>query len=182
MAILDDLAAEYERLEAILGGLDADAWTVGSGAPGWSVADVVVHLAQTEEAVLATLAGTDVPETWAARTGTLDSVMDQWVRAERAEPAVVLARWRAAQRAVLGALRAADPQRAVPWAAVPLKPAALATTRLAEHWAHGLDITARWGSRSPMSTASATLPGSRTGPCRTRSPRPASYRSRCSAS
>jgi uncharacterized protein (TIGR03084 family) len=29
----------------------------------------------------------------------------------------------------------------VPCAATPLKPAVLATTRLAEHWAHGLDIT-----------------------------------------
>jgi uncharacterized protein (TIGR03084 family) len=30
----------------------------------------------------------------------------------------------------------------VPWAAAPLRPQVLATTRLAEHWAHGLDITA----------------------------------------
>jgi uncharacterized protein (TIGR03084 family) len=46
-------------------------------------------------------------------------------------------------------LRAADPQRRIEWAAAPLKPAALATTRLAEHWTHGLDITAPLGIGFP---------------------------------
>ena len=31
------------------------------------------------------------------------------------------------------------------WAAAPLRPPVLAVTRLAEHWAHGLDITAPLG-------------------------------------
>jgi uncharacterized protein (TIGR03084 family) len=38
------------------------------------------------------------------------------------------------------ALRAADPDTRYPWIAAPLRPEALATTRLAEHWAHALDI------------------------------------------
>jgi len=33
----------------------------------------------------------------------------------------------------------------VPWATTPLRPRTLATTRLAEHWAHGLDITGPLG-------------------------------------
>ena len=37
----------------------------------------------------------------------------------------------------------------LPWAAAPLKPATLATTRLAEHWAHGLDITGPLGIAFP---------------------------------
>ena len=46
-------------------------------------------------------------------------------------------------------LRAADPQRRIEWAAAPLKPAALATTRLAEHWTHGLDVTGPLGIDFP---------------------------------
>src|SRR4030095_1405182 len=38
------------------------------------------------------------------------------------------------------ALRRPDPNTKLQWAAAPLKPATLATTRLAEHWAHALDI------------------------------------------
>jgi uncharacterized protein (TIGR03084 family) len=47
------------------------------------------------------------------------------------------------------ALRAADPQVPVRWVTGPVKPATLATTRLAEHWAHGLDITGPLGIDFP---------------------------------
>jgi uncharacterized protein (TIGR03084 family) len=140
VGIIDDLIAEQDRLEAILGGLDDEAWRSASGAPGWSVADVVLHLAQTEEGVVATASRTDEPGTW--RTGeSVDGQVERMVGAERSEPVVVFERWRAARRAAVAALRAADPDMRLAWAAAPLKPATLATTRLAEHWAHGLDIT-----------------------------------------
>src|SRR5262249_4077298 len=35
------------------------------------------------------------------------------------------------------------------WVEAPLKPATMATTRLAEHWAHGLDITGPFGIPFP---------------------------------
>ncbi len=57
MAIFDDLEAEQDRLEDILGGLDGAQWAAPSAAPGWTVADVVLHLAQSEEAVIASAAG-----------------------------------------------------------------------------------------------------------------------------
>ena len=47
------------------------------------------------------------------------------------------------------ALRTADPDVRLAWAAAPLKPATLATTRLAEHWAHGLDVTGPLGAPFP---------------------------------
>ncbi len=52
MTVFDDLEAEEERLEGILADLDDDAWRAESGAPGWTVTDVVVHLAQSEEMVV----------------------------------------------------------------------------------------------------------------------------------
>ena len=72
-----------------------------------------------------------------------------WCASERAEPAVVFARWRAAREASLSALRDAEPGTRLTWVAGTLKPATLATTRLAEHWAHGLDITGPLGIDFP---------------------------------
>ena len=73
--VFDDLEAEQDRLERVLLGLAADAWLSPSGAPGWSVADVVLHLAQTEEAVVVSAGGdADLPE-WRTEAGTLDDAM-----------------------------------------------------------------------------------------------------------
>ena len=148
MAIFDDLAAEQDRLDGILSGLGASQWAAASGADGWTVCDVVLHLAQSEEAVVASINGADLTARPVSGS-TLDQVMDQLVQAERAEPEVVFERWRAARREALRALRAADPARPLSWVAARLKPATLATTRLAEHWAHGLDITGPLGIAFP---------------------------------
>jgi uncharacterized protein (TIGR03084 family) len=145
--VFDDLAAEQERLEALFEPLTDAEWRTPSAAAGWTVSDVVLHLAQTEEAVLASASGTSLHDL--GEGATLDERMDWMVRAERAEPAVIFDRWRAARRAALIALREADPQQPMPWATTGLKPRTLATTRLAEHWAHGLDITTPLGLAYP---------------------------------
>jgi uncharacterized protein (TIGR03084 family) len=144
MEIFDDLEAEQDRLEGILAAFDREQWLTPSAAPGWSVADVVLHLAQSEEAVVSAgaVGGSD---RWERAPGSLDELMDMAVAAERTEPELMFDRWRTARRAAVERLRSADPRRPLPWAAAPLKPQALATTRLAEHWAHGLDITAPFG-------------------------------------
>ncbi len=161
MVIFDDLEAEQERLGSILVALDEEQWASPSGAAGWTIADVVLHLAQSEEAVAASVASASVAGAGAARGGlgavlssqpagaTTDEVAEQAVRAERAEPSAVLRRWQQARVAAMAALRAADPRRTLPWVDAPLKPPTLATTRLAEHWAHGLDITEPLGIDFP---------------------------------
>jgi uncharacterized protein (TIGR03084 family) len=146
---IDDLAAEQERLEAILDLLTAAQWASPSAAPGWSIADVVLHLAQTEEAVALSVVNARRPDLWERGDQALDDAVDDAVRGERASGDAVLQRWKAARRQALAALRDADPRQRVPWAAVPLRPPVLATTRLAEHWAHGLDITAPLGVPFP---------------------------------
>ena len=138
MAIFDDLEAEQDRLEEILGGLDAAQWAAPSAAAGWTVADVVLHLAQSEEAVTASAGGASLR---AGPGSTVDQIMDDLVRAEREEPSVIFRRWREARRGAVSALRAADPGQPMSWVEAPLKPTTMATTRLAEHWAHGLDVT-----------------------------------------
>ena len=150
MTIFDDLAAEQERLEAILSGLDEKQWAAPSAAEGWTVADVVLHLAQSEEAAEATATRGSLSGGLGVAAGnTMDDRAAEAVRRERAAPAAVFARWQRARRAALAALQAADPDQPVAWMAGTLKPATLATTRLAEHWAHGLDITGPFGIGFP---------------------------------
>lgn len=147
--VLDDLRAEEDRLEVVLSALGESTWTAPSAAEGWTVADVVLHLALSEEMVAATLGVADPTLHFDRGGATLDDVMDAQVRAERDEPAVVFTRWRQARLAALEALAAADPDQPVTWAAAPLRPVTLATTRLAEHWAHALDIAVPLGIDYP---------------------------------
>jgi uncharacterized protein (TIGR03084 family) len=148
VTVIDDYVAEAARLEAILGLLTEEQWLTESGASGWSVADVVLHLAQSDEGVAASAAGSALRGNVAA-AGTVDDWAAQRVAAERAAPAQVFTRWRRAHGAAAQTLRAADPQVPLPWVTGSLKPATLATTRLAEHWAHGLDITGPLGIDFP---------------------------------
>lgn len=59
--MFEDLSAQHDVLEAVLAVLDPDAWRNDSGAAGWTVADVVMHLAQPEEFVLASVTGHAAP-------------------------------------------------------------------------------------------------------------------------
>jgi uncharacterized protein (TIGR03084 family) len=150
MTVFDDLGAEQERLEEILAGLDEAQWVSPSAAEGWTVADVVLHLAQSEEAVEAAMTGGHLRTGLAVAHGnSMDERADAAVRAERAAPAEVFGRWRRARRAAMTALTAGDPEQTVGWVTGPVRPATLATTRLAEHWAHGLDITGPLGIEFP---------------------------------
>jgi uncharacterized protein (TIGR03084 family) len=148
LTVMDDFVAEALRLQGILGQLTQTQWQAESGADGWSVADVVLHLAQSDEAVAASAAGAyqrgDV-----AAAGTVDDWAARLVDAERTTPDLVFARWREARDAAVEALREADPELPLRWVAGTMKPATLTTTRLAEYWAHGLDVTEPLGIDFP---------------------------------
>jgi uncharacterized protein (TIGR03084 family) len=141
--VFDDLDAEDGRLEDILASFDDAQWRAPSAAAGWSVADVVLHLAQSDELATASaaLGATDGARPSRGSGSGIDAQMDARVRAERTEPREVFERWRTARRSALAALRTADPDTRLAWVGTPIKPATMATTRLAEHWTHALDVT-----------------------------------------
>ncbi|MBO3737310.1 maleylpyruvate isomerase N-terminal domain-containing protein [Actinoplanes flavus] len=181
--VIDDLAAEQDRLESVLARLTATEWLSPSAAAGWTVADVVLHLAQTEEAVPVALSGAPDAIGWRDLGDNVDDAMDALVRAEPAAPAEVFARWRAARRASVAALRTADPTQPVQWVASLLKPPTLATTRLAEHWAHALETSpGRSASATRTACACGTSPGWASTRCRTRTGWPGGPLPICSAS
>jgi uncharacterized protein (TIGR03084 family) len=140
VTVIDDLVAEEVRLDSVLSLLTEAQWLADSAADGWSVADVVLHLAQGDEGVVASAGGAS-PRAGTAAAETVDEWAARMVEAERAAPPETFLRWRRSRDAAVAALRAADPQAPLQWVAGPVKPATLATTRLAEYWAHGLDIT-----------------------------------------
>ncbi|NUR82581.1 MAG: maleylpyruvate isomerase family mycothiol-dependent enzyme, partial [Nonomuraea sp.] len=70
--VFDDLRDEYEQLDAVLTALAPEQWAAPSAAAGWSVGDVVLHLAQTEELALASAAG----GTLASFGGRVDALAD----------------------------------------------------------------------------------------------------------
>ncbi len=85
MSIFDDLGAEQERLEKILLGLDDAQWLSPSAAEGWTIADVVLHLAQSEDAVVATATTGNLRGGLGTVAGeTMDERADNAVRMERA--------------------------------------------------------------------------------------------------
>src|SRR5690349_15863266 len=116
--VLTDLSDEQDRLETFLSTLDAGDWRRLSATPPWTVADVVLHLAQTEEAVVLTTSG--ATGDWGHEGETLDAAMARHVAAEAAPGPAVFTRWQTARRAALHALREADPEQSVQWATIPL--------------------------------------------------------------
>src|SRR5207248_7710566 len=115
-----------------------------------TVSDVVLHLAQTEELVVTTASGDGSVFVRGPGAESVDDLAGQWVAAEHGTPAgVVFERWRTARRAALQALRDCPRGTRLPCATNALSPATLATTRLAEHWAHALDITGPLGISYP---------------------------------
>src|SRR5215212_10810412 len=96
--ILTHLADQHGELDDILAGLDDSAWALPSACEGWSVADVVVHLTQSDDGATASDEGR-LPDSGLGLERQGPENVDQWaermVEAERGTPpAEVLERWR----------------------------------------------------------------------------------------
>ena len=144
--IVAALAAQQDDLEAIVAPLDDQGWRTPSRCPGWTVADVVLHLAQTDEMAIASLDGrlAAALDTAAATGGDaadVDAAAAVMVESERGQPpAAVLDRWRSGAHTLRRALDAHAPGERVRWVVGELTARTLATTRLAETWIHTGDV------------------------------------------
>ena len=151
-ANLAALAEQHAELDALLSSLDDAGWQRPTRCEGWTVADVVLHLAQTDEMALGS-AQDRFAEQLARLTEGLppqadvDAGADAMVARERGlPPDELLARWRTGSAALREALAAADPHQRVDWVAGRLSVRTLATTRLAECWIHTGDVAAAVGA------------------------------------
>ena len=150
-AILTALDEQHSELAALLDPLDRSDWERPTRCDGWTVADVVLHLAQTDELAVASAQGR-FAEGLAVLAGGLDgqgNVDDgaaAMVARERGVlPTALRDRWRTGAGALRDALRAGDPHLRVDWVAGQLSILTLATTRLAECWIHTGDVAEALG-------------------------------------
>lgn len=154
--ILDVSARQHEELDGLVAGLDETGWALPSRCPEWSIADVLLHLAQTNEMTVASAQGRFTKE--AAAFGNAvetappgarsDDLAGLAVAAQRGQPPkAVYERWRAASAAQAEALGACEAGTRLTWVVGELSALTLATTRLAEVWIHTGDVAAGLGGQ-----------------------------------
>ncbi|SHI18522.1 TIGR03084 family protein [Streptomyces sp. 3214.6] len=140
--VLDDLRAESDELDRLVAELGPEQWTLPTPAVGWTVAHQIAHLAWTDRSsVLAvTDQGAFAREVEKALAEPGDFVDNGAQEGADKPPARLLADWRAGREALADALRAAPAGARFPWYGPPMSAASMATARLMETWAHGLDV------------------------------------------
>ncbi|OBG28707.1 TIGR03084 family metal-binding protein [Mycobacterium sp. 852002-51057_SCH5723018] len=137
-----DLSAESDDLDALVAPLPANRWAEPTPAPGWSIAHQIGHLLWTDRVALTAVAdeagfAEALKAAQADPTGFVDAGAEELAALA---PAELLAEWRGTRGRLHEALLAVPDGRKLPWFGPPMSAASMATARLMETWAHGLDV------------------------------------------
>ena len=148
--VVDALAEQQAELFALVSGRSADELRLPTRCTGWSATDVLLHLAQTNEAAVASVEGRLGDFSLGGVDGMeatdVDELADLAVRAEAAlSPGEVRDRWSASAAAQEAAFQAIDPHARVLWVEGELAARTLASTRLSETWIHTVDVASAFG-------------------------------------
>ena len=149
--IVADLGAESDDLDAIVAGLPAERWAETTPAPGWTIAHQIAHLLWTDRVALTSVTDeTRFAEvlTEAAKdpTGFVDAGAEELAALP---PDELLADWRQTRTRLHDELLTVVDGRKLPWFGPPMSAASMATARLMETWAHGLDVADTLGVKRP---------------------------------
>jgi uncharacterized protein (TIGR03084 family) len=150
--LLADLAAEGEALDAVVAELEDTAWLTPTPAEGWTISHQIAHLAWTDEQALQAVTE---PERFAAALTRVDleSLADEGAaKGAGDDPGTLLTRWRAGRAALAAELAELPDGARLPWYGPPMSAASMATARLMETWAHGLDVTDALGLPPSLSS------------------------------
>lgn len=149
--IVADLQAESDELDTLVADLPADGWSTPTPAPGWTIAHQIAHLLWTDRVSL--IAVTDEPGfTEVLTTAAADPAGFVDAGAEEiaaTPPADLLADWRQTRTRLHDALLTVAEGRKLPWFGPPMSAASMATARMMETWAHGLDVADALGVHRP---------------------------------
>lgn len=150
-SILADLRAEGDELDALVAPLPAERWAEPTPAVGWTIAHQIGHLLWTDRVALTAV--TDearFAEVLAAAaadpTGFVDTGAEELAATP---PAELLVDWRATRGLLHDELSTVPDGRKLPWFGPPMSAASMATARLMETWAHGLDVADTLGVQRP---------------------------------
>lgn len=140
--MVSDLRAESDDLDALVADLAPQAWATPTPAPGWTIAHQIAHLLWTDRVSLVSV--TDEPgfghilqDAASNPTGFVDAGAEELAALP---PADLLAQWRTVRTALHDALLTVADGRKLPWFGPPMSAPSMATARLMETWAHGLDV------------------------------------------
>jgi uncharacterized protein (TIGR03084 family) len=131
--LLADLSAEQAVLLAALDGI-GEGWDRSTPAEGWTVRDTVAHLCVAERAAVSSVSRGIDPLDGAIRESVTQMPGD-----------ALLTAWQAAATEAADAFAAREDSYRVPWGGRTMSARSLATARLMECWAHGLDCHAALG-------------------------------------
>jgi uncharacterized protein (TIGR03084 family) len=149
--IVADLRAESDELDALVAPLPAERWTDPTPAPGWTIAHQIGHLLWTDRVALTSI--TDEPgfaeALKAAATDPAGFVDAGAEDLAAVPPAELLADWRVTRGRLHDELLIVPAGRKLPWFGPPMSAASMATARLMETWAHGLDVADAVGVKRP---------------------------------
>src|ERR1700722_17062026 len=129
--IVDDLRAESDELDALVAPLADERWAAQTPAAGWTIAHQIGHLLKT--AVNAPI-------------GFVNTAADELASVP---PTELLADWRLTRAQLHDALLSVADGRKLPWFGPPMSGPSMATARLMETWAHGLDVADALGLTRP---------------------------------
>ncbi len=140
--ILSDLVAEQQFLDQFLQRelRSIRDWDRPTPAKGWTIRDTISHLADYEELAASVILGEGKIERY-RNAPDLDKVRQEAVlKGRKMRPQDVIEWWRGGRAKVVEPLSHMDAHDRVEWVAGSMSAQTLATTRLMETWAHGLDI------------------------------------------
>ena len=137
-----DLRAESDELDALVSELPESRWAEPTPAAGWSIAHQIAHLLWTDRVAL--MAVTDEAAFAAALEeaakdplGFVDAGAEEL---STTAPSRLLADWRQSRTRLHDELLTVAEGRKLPWFGPPMSAPSMATARLMETWAHGLDV------------------------------------------
>ncbi len=147
--VLADLAAEGDELDALVAALPAADWATPTPAAGWTIAHQIAHLHWTDRLVLLAIEQpAQLAEVLREVAAHPHSFVDDAAAAGAGmPPPELLAGWRAVRNELAERLAGVRPGRKLAWFGPPMSPASMATARLMETWAHGLDVTEALGGQ-----------------------------------
>ena len=149
--MVTDLRAESDGLDAIVADLPAEQWAAATPAAGWTIAHQIAHLLWTDRVALTAVTDADgfaavLAEAAKDPTGFVDAGADELAALP---PDELLANWRQTRARLHDELLTVADGRKLPWFGPPMSAASMATARLMETWAHGLDVADTLGVKRP---------------------------------
>jgi len=146
-----DLQAESDALDALVAVLPPARWAERTPAPGWTIAHQIAHLLWTDRVALTAVTDDEgfartLEEAAKDPTGFVDAGAEEL---SVTAPARLLADWRHARARLHAELLAVPDGSKLPWFGPPMSAASMATARLMETWAHGLDVADALGVHMP---------------------------------